>query len=63
MGSGPWIFERFEPDVEIVWRKNPDWYETGFPLLDGINASMIADPSTIIANLAGGEFDYRNNFV
>jgi len=58
VGSGPWIFERFEPDVEIVWRKNPDWYETGFPLMDGFEASMLADPSTIIANLGAGEFDY-----
>lgn len=58
VGSGPWIFERFEPDVELVWRRNDDWWEQPYPLLDGVQAAIISDPSTIIANLGAGEFDF-----
>ena len=58
VGSGPWMFDSFEPDVELVWSGNPNWHQEGQPLMDGIIASMIADPSTILANLEGGAFDY-----
>ncbi len=28
VGSGPWIFESFEPGVAINWRRNPDWHRS-----------------------------------
>ena len=28
VGSGPWIFENFEPGVAINWRRNPDWHRS-----------------------------------
>ena len=58
VGSGPWVFETFEPDVELTWSGSSNWHQEGLPLLDGLVASMIADPSTILANLEGGTFDY-----
>ncbi len=57
VGSGPWIFESFTPDVEILWRRNPNWYREGFPIMDEVRAAIVGDPSTIIANLASGTFD------
>ena len=58
VGSGPWMFDTFEPDVELTWTANPDWHVEGFPLVDGLVSSLIADPSTILANLEGGTFDF-----
>ena len=28
VGSGPWIFENFEPGVAINWRRNPNWHRS-----------------------------------
>jgi peptide/nickel transport system substrate-binding protein len=62
IGNGPWIMERAQPAVEIVWRKNPDWYErarisTGevnLPILDGLTYLNMPDyaqqQSQFIAN-------------
>ena len=57
VGSGPWIFEEFAPDVEIRWRRNPNWYREGVPYMDEVRASLVSDPSTLIANLATGALD------
>ncbi len=58
VGTGPYIFEGFEKDVAIRWRKNPDYFIPGRPLADRWTASLVADPSTIIANLKTGTFDF-----
>lgn len=57
VGSGPWIFEELVPDVEIRWRRNPDWYIEGLPIMDEYVASLVGDPTTIIANLDSQALD------
>ena len=62
VGSGAWIFDTYEPDVRVVWRRNPDWYEPEIngakpPFADGIQASLVGDPNVIIPNLAEGNLD------
>jgi len=57
IGSGPWIFEEWDPDVVIRWRKNPDYYDAPKPYMDAIEASLIGDPETIIQNLKDGNLD------
>ena len=56
-GSGPWMFDGFEPDVELTYSRNPNWHTEGLPYFDNLQLSMIGDASTILANLEGGEFD------
>ena len=57
VGSGPWMFDGFEPDVELTYSRNPNWHTEGLPYFDNLQLSMIGDASTILANLEGGEFD------
>jgi peptide/nickel transport system substrate-binding protein len=57
VGSGPWIFKEFVPDNRIVWEKNPEYFETGEPYMDSVEASLVRDPATIIANLESDTFD------
>ncbi|MCH8814349.1 MAG: ABC transporter substrate-binding protein [Chloroflexi bacterium] len=57
IGSGPWIFEEWDPDVVIRWRKNPDYYDAPKPYMDAIEALLISDPETIIQNLKDGNLD------
>ncbi len=33
-GSGPWIMDRWEKDVVLRFKKNPDWHFKGRPFFD-----------------------------
>jgi peptide/nickel transport system substrate-binding protein len=57
IGSGPWVFDSFTPDVGLTWKANPNYFLEGFPIMDGVNSSVVNDASTIIANLASGALD------
>ncbi len=67
VGSGPWIFESFEPGVALRWRHNRDnWHRNAdfplvsqnMPLLDGIIATMNGDTNVLIPALGEGALDY-----
>ena len=65
VGSGPWIFEEFEPNVALRWRRNPNWHiqspnGTALPLVENLTASMNNNPDIIIANMAAGQLDYTS---
>jgi peptide/nickel transport system substrate-binding protein len=57
IGSGPWIFDAWEPNVLIRWRKNPEYYDAPLPYLDVFEGSLTADPEQILANLKNDTFD------
>ena len=57
IGAGPWIFESMTPDEQIVWVKNPNFYDSPKPYIDRIEASLIADPEVILQNLKDGNYD------
>ena len=54
IGSGPFLFESFTPDVAITFKKNPDWFEKGRPYVDGVKQAIITDPSQALAQFTGG---------
>jgi ABC-type transport system substrate-binding protein len=45
------------PDEAIVWVKNPNYYESGKPYIDRIEASLSGDPEVILQNLKDGNYD------
>jgi ABC-type transport system substrate-binding protein len=62
LGSGPFIFDRFEPSVVMAWRKNPDYWETDedgvqLPYLDGVNLDIITDTNQVLSQFAAGNLD------
>jgi len=62
LGSGPFIFERFEPNVVMSWRKNPDYWETDdqgnqLPYLDGVQLDIITDQNQVLSQFAAGALD------
>ena len=57
IGSGPFIFESWEPDVVIRWRKNPNWYDAPKPYIDAVEASLVNDPEVIIQNMVAGNLE------
>lgn len=61
VGSGAWIFDSYEPDVSIRWRRNPDWHGAGrerLPILDRVIAIMNGDSNVIIPALGAGDLDF-----
>lgn len=57
IGSGPFIFDKYTPSTSITFKRNPDWYETGFPLLDGVEIAIIPEYANIKAQFQAGGLD------
>lgn len=57
IGSGPWVFDTYTPDVSFKFHKNPDWWVKGFPLMDGVNISLIPAYANQIAQFQAGNLD------
>jgi peptide/nickel transport system substrate-binding protein len=61
IGSGPFIFDTFTPDVAFVAKKNPTWYETGRPYVDGVRIAIVTDKAQQLAQLRAGNIDYLDS--
>ena len=48
IGTGPFKFVEFKQNESIKVTKNPDYWKPGFPYLDGIEYTIIKDPSTAL---------------
>ena len=57
IGSGPFIFDSYQPDVAFVYKKNPEWFESGRPYVDGVRAAVITDAAQQFAQFSTGHLD------
>jgi peptide/nickel transport system substrate-binding protein len=57
VGSGPFIFEKYEKGVSFVGKRNPDYYITGMPYIDEIVMMIIPDESAAVAGLRSKQVD------
>jgi peptide/nickel transport system substrate-binding protein len=54
IGTGPFKFKRYERDSVIEWERNPEYYDSRFPYLDGVKQFIIkARPTQLGAAKAG----------
>ena len=58
VGTGPFMFKDFVPDVSIDLVANPDYWQEGLPYLDGIHVDMVTDATVRFAAFMNGECDY-----
>lgn len=58
IGSGPFIFESRQTDVFLRVRRNPDYFVTGRPYVDGVNILIIKDNAQELAQLQARRLDY-----
>lgn len=61
-GSGPFVFDHYTPNVEIVWKKNPTYFEkdkqgNALPYVDGVNLAIITDQNQVLSQFAAGTLD------
>ena len=57
IGTGPFKFVEFKTNESIKLTRNPDYWKTGRPYLDGIEYTIIPNRSTAILAFIAGKFD------
>src|SRR5215475_14415132 len=57
IGTGPFLLERYEPNVKTVFKRNPDYFLPGQPYVDGVEWTVVNDPSAALAMYRGGQLD------
>jgi peptide/nickel transport system substrate-binding protein len=58
VGTGPWMLERWEPNVKLVYVRNPNYFVPGLPYADGVDVLIDKDPSSRLAAWLGGKTDF-----
>ncbi len=54
IGTGPFSFVSYTPQVGIVVKKNADYWQEGLPYLDEVNFKIVNSPETALLELQGG---------
>ncbi|MBF8267570.1 MAG: peptide transporter substrate-binding protein [Dehalococcoidia bacterium] len=57
-GTGSMIPLEHQPDIIAKLRRNPGYFREGLPLLDGIDAFILKDPTTRFTALATGQIHW-----
>jgi peptide/nickel transport system substrate-binding protein len=57
IGTGPFILERYEPNVKTVFKRNPAYFRPGQPYVDGVEWLVLDDPSSGLAMYRSGQID------
>ena len=57
VGTGPFKFVEFKPNERIKVARNPDYWKKDRPYLDGIEWTMMPNPSTAVLAFTAGKFD------
>jgi peptide/nickel transport system substrate-binding protein len=58
IGTGPFILERYERGVKLVFKRNPDYYIQGLPYVDGIEWQITPNDAARVALLRTGKVDF-----
>ncbi|MBW1923714.1 MAG: ABC transporter substrate-binding protein [Deltaproteobacteria bacterium] len=56
-GTGPFMFDRMDPDGTTYLKRNPNYWEKGLPYLDGVVFKMYRDPQARHNAIRAGEID------
>ena len=54
IGSGPWKFKDFSPQVSYELERNPDYFKEGLPYIDSMKHFVMADSGRVIAAFKAG---------
>ncbi len=57
VGTGPFLYDSFEKDVNLKFVKNPNYWQAGKPYLDGIDFYTTKESLTQQARMEAGEGD------
>jgi peptide/nickel transport system substrate-binding protein len=57
IGTGPFVLARYEPNVKTVFRRNPDYFRSGLPWVDGVDWLVMEDDAAGLAAYRTGQLD------
>jgi peptide/nickel transport system substrate-binding protein len=57
IGSGPFLFDKYTPDVAMEYKRNPDFYGKTVPYIDNLKWTVVPDTSQQRAQFTGGNLD------
>jgi peptide/nickel transport system substrate-binding protein len=57
IGTGPFTLERYEPNVKTIFRRNPDYFRSGQPWVDGVEWVVMDDAVSALAAYRAGKLD------
>ncbi len=57
IGSGPWMWDTYQPNTVLRYKKNPNWVVKGFPFFDGVELAIIPEYATRLAQFRTGSLD------
>jgi peptide/nickel transport system substrate-binding protein len=60
VGTGPFAFESFKPQVELVLKKNASYWQKGLPHLDKVTFKLEPDSNASILDLQAGSVDFAS---
>ena len=55
VGTGPFMLKDYQPDISLTLVKNPNYWQTGLPYLDGIEMKLVPDAMTQTLSLKAGQ--------
>jgi peptide/nickel transport system substrate-binding protein len=58
IGTGPFVLERYGPNVKAVFTRHPEYFRKDQPYVDGVEWLSIPDESTGLAMYRTGQIDY-----
>ncbi|MBI2918767.1 MAG: hypothetical protein HYY01_12360 [Chloroflexi bacterium] len=58
IGLGPFMFKSHTPGVKTEFKRNPDFFRTGLPYLDGVEMLVMDDVALQVAALRAGKLDW-----
>ena len=56
-GTGPFTFVEWVQGDHFTLKKNPNYWQSGKPYLDGIEIKIFSDPQSMVSQLEGGALD------
>lgn len=57
IGTGPFMYESYEPGVSVKLVRNPNYFIEGMPYMDGIEFRIIEDAEARLTGIRAGELD------
>ena len=55
IGTGPYIFQKWDQDSRVSYKKNPDYFIKGIPFIDELNILQIRDETARTAAFQSGQ--------
>jgi peptide/nickel transport system substrate-binding protein len=62
IGTGPWMLERYEPNVRLTFVRNQNYFISGLPNADTVEVTVDEDPSSRMAAWLGGKYDFAPEY-